>query len=68
MPNNGPDWCVDVGHGNPTKSSVLNDLFRFVRSQKVKGLGSESQKVREFELSEFGEILKIYRGMDSSHN
>ena len=64
MPNHTPNWCVKNKCGNPTKSAIVNDLFRFVRQQQVKGKGAESKKVREFKVSEIEGILRLYRNMD----
>ena len=62
MVNHLPLWDEMHQHGNPTKSSIVNDLISFVKKKEMRGQGKESKADRAFEHSEFQQVL------DSFHN
>ena len=47
-------------HGNPTKSSIVNDLISFVKKKETRGQGKESKAHCAFEHSEFQQVLDAF--------
>ncbi|KAL3763929.1 LOW QUALITY PROTEIN: hypothetical protein ACHAW5_008367 [Stephanodiscus triporus] len=50
-------WDPLYNHGNPTKSTEVNDLIAFVKKKETRGQGKKSQADRPFEHSEFKQVL-----------
>ncbi|KAL7513414.1 hypothetical protein ACHAXN_010510, partial [Cyclotella atomus] len=57
MVNRLPSWDPLHNHGNPTKSTEVNDLISFVKKKETRGQGKKSQADRPFEHSEFKQVL-----------
>ena len=57
MVNRLPSWDPLHNHGNPTKSTEVNDLIAFVKKKETRGQGKKSQADRPFEHSEFKQVL-----------
>jgi hypothetical protein len=47
------------GHGNPTKSKVINDLIKFVQLCEVRHEGAPSKAKRAFSQAEFRKELEL---------
>eukprot|EP00804_Cyclotella_cryptica_P017932 CCRYP_001288-RA/>CCRYP_001288-RA protein AED:0.36 eAED:0.36 QI:0/-1/0/1/-1/1/1/0/305 len=60
MVNRLPSWDEMHRHGNPTKSSIVNDLISFVKKKETRGQGKESKADRAFEHSEFQQVLGAF--------
>ncbi|KAL3771136.1 hypothetical protein ACHAWO_013503, partial [Cyclotella atomus] len=50
-------WDPLHNHGNPTKSTEVNDLISFVKKKETRGQGKKSQADRPFKHSEFKQVL-----------
>jgi flagellar biosynthesis GTPase FlhF len=57
MPNRLMGWNYQVGWGNPTRSSDVNQLINAVKKKEAKGLGKASQARRDFDKEEFDQIM-----------
>ena len=57
MVNRLPSWDPLHNHGNPTKSTEVNDLIAFVKKKETLGQGKKSQADRPFEHSKFKQVL-----------
>jgi len=62
MPNRLMHWNAQVGWGNPTKSSVVNDLIRATIALETAGRGKPSQARRDFQKEEFDQVVEICKG------
>jgi len=52
-----PSWDPLHNHGNPTKSTEVNDLIAFVKKKETRGQDKKSQADRPFGHSEFKQVL-----------
>ena len=59
MPNKAAAWCN--GQGNPTKSSLVNDMIKEVKKFEVRGEGSPSNAKRPLREAEFRKTLELFR-------
>ena len=59
MPNHLPPWAN--GAGNPTKSSVVNNLLREVKQFEVRGEGVGDQSMRPINEREFRMTIELFR-------
>ena len=58
MPNKAAAWCN--GQGNPTKSSLVNDMIKEVKKFEVRGEGSPSNAKRPLREAEFRKTLELF--------
>ena len=56
-------WNETHDMGNPTRSSLVNNLLAFVIKQQTHHKGKESNVVRALTITEFAQIVNIIRGM-----
>ena len=56
-------WNETHDMGNPTRSSLVNNLLAFVIKQQTHHKGKESNVVRALTITEFAQIINIIRGM-----
>jgi hypothetical protein len=69
MINRLPLWDVVNKSGNPTKSTVVNDLIAFVKKKETRGQGKESCADRAFEHSKFKQVLdSFHQSLSSNFN
>jgi len=59
MPNKLHQWDDLTRRGNPTRSSVVNNLVRRVKKQECHKQGKESQACRNMVSSEFEQVIEI---------
>jgi hypothetical protein len=52
-------WNFELGIGNPTKSTDINDLIKAVVRKETRHEGKELQARRPFEKEEFVQVLKL---------
>ena len=67
MPNRTANWVN--GQGNPTKSSLVNDMIKQVKKFEVRGEGAPSNAKRPLKQIEFRKTLSLFRadGNDWNH-
>ena len=56
-------WCVLNRCGNPTRSTLLNELIKMMKKKEVQKQGKPSQARQPCELDEFHQLIK---GLQSS--
>ena len=61
MPNKNMAWNEQTQQGNPTRSSVLNDLIKVVKKKEVRKLGKASSARRPLVLPEFRQLIEKVR-------
>ena len=57
-------WNEQARTGNPTRSTILNDLISIVGTKETRGLGLPSNQDRPFQPHEFEQILSKLRSSD----
>jgi hypothetical protein len=67
MINRLPSWDELHRSGNPTKSSIVNDLIAFVKKKETRGQGKRSCADRAFEHSEFQQVLDSFHHSERSN-
>ena len=60
MVNHLPTWNEMHPHGNPTKSSIVNDLISFVKKKEMHDKWNESKTDCAVEHSEFQNVLDAF--------
>ncbi|KAL9179019.1 hypothetical protein ACHAXT_011992 [Thalassiosira profunda] len=63
--NNLTAWDEVGKTGNPTRSTLINDLIRQVKLKETRGLGKKSESDRPFERSEFEQVLNTLQSSDN---
>ena len=61
-----PSWDEMHWRGNPTKSSIMNNLISFVKKKETRGQGKESKADRAFEHSKFQQVMNSFHNASSS--
>ena len=61
MPNKNMPWNEQAQQGNPTRSSVLNDMIKVVKKKEVRKLGKASSARRALALPEFRQLIEKVR-------
>jgi len=64
MPNRLMVWNEATQEGNPTRSTMVNELIKKVKKQEVRKQGKDSQARRAMQLPEFRELITRLRGRD----
>jgi hypothetical protein len=59
MPNKLMPWNELAGVGNPTRSTKLNALIKYVKKKEARGQGAESQARRSMKDDEHRRVIKI---------
>ena len=52
-------WNFELGRGNPTRSTDINDLIKAVVKKETREEGKESQARRPFEQEEFVQVVSL---------
>ena len=58
MPNKNTQWCVRNKCGNPTRSTLVNELIKMMKKKEVRKQGKPSQARRACEIDEFRQLVK----------
>ena len=66
MVNCRPSWDEMHRHGNPTKSSIMNNLISFVKKKETCCQGKESKADCAFEHRKFQQVLDSFHNASSS--
>ena len=53
MPNKNTQWCVMNKCGNPTRSTLVNELIKMMKKREVRKQGKPSQARQPCEIDEF---------------
>ena len=59
MPNRLSNWNQENVTGNPTKSTNVNDLIKFIKKREVRRLGITSNAKRPLTMMEFRKALSM---------
>jgi hypothetical protein len=62
MPHKNAAWCN--GQGNPTKSTLVNEMIKQVKKFEVRGEGKDSNAKRPLKQSEFRMTLQLLKAKD----
>lgn len=65
MPNRLMGWNELSKVGNPTKSSQLNDLIKYVKKKEARKIGAPSKARRPITSSEYREVMRILKSSDN---
>ena len=64
MPNRLPAWDPITKSGNPTKSTQINEVIRYVKRQEVRRLGAPNMATRALRKEEFEEVMVKLNTLD----
>ena len=58
MPNKNTQWCVALNSGNPTRSTLVNNLIKGIKKKEVRKEGKALMARRPLEIDEFRQLIK----------
>ena len=66
MPNKNTQWCVALNSGNPTRSTLVNNLIKDIKQKEVRKEGKVLMARRPLEIDEFRHLIKkLHESTDS---